>query len=69
MSNTYKCVTLVGTSPTNYEDAIRSAIADASGSLRNIYWYEVKEMRGKVTDGKVAEFQVKIQVGFKVETG
>ena len=67
MGHTYKMVNLVGTSTQSYEDAIQSAVADASASLRGLCWYEVKEMRGKIDNGKVAEYQVKIQVAFRVE--
>jgi len=67
MAKTFKLVTLVGTSPTSYEDAIQSALADASASLRNLSWFEVKEMRGAVSKGSVLEYQVKIDVGFRVE--
>jgi hypothetical protein len=67
MSNTYKMVTLIGTSPESYESAIENALTDASASIRNLSWFEVVEMRGRVTDGRPSEFQVKVQVGFKVE--
>jgi len=67
MSNTYKMVTLIGTSPESYETAIDNALSDASVSLRNLAWFEVVEMRGSVHEGRAAEFQVKIQVSFKVE--
>jgi hypothetical protein len=30
-------------------------------------WFEVVEQRGRIDDGKVAEFQVTIKVGFKLE--
>jgi flavin-binding protein dodecin len=68
MGKTFKMVHLVGTSATSYEDAIRNAVADASKSLRHLGWFEVEEMRGRVEDGKVVEYQVKIQVGFKVDS-
>jgi len=67
MSNTYKMVTLIGTSPESYETAIDNALSDASVSLRNLSWFEVVEMRGSVHESRAAEFQVKIQVAFKVE--
>ena len=67
MSNTYKMVTLIGTSPESYEMAIDNALSDASASLRNLSWFEVVEMRGSVHEGRAAEFQVKILVAFKVE--
>ena len=52
MSNTYKMVTLIGTSPESYEAAIDNALTDASVSLRNISWFEVVEMRGSVHEGR-----------------
>lgn len=68
MSPTYKMVTLVGCSASSYEDAIQQAVADAGKTLRNLGWFEVLEMRGRIADGKVAEYQVKIQVGLRVES-
>ncbi len=67
MPKTFKCVTLVGTSTTSYDDAIQSALRDASASLRNLGWFEVEEMRGRIENGKIAEFQIKLQVGFRVD--
>ena len=67
MGDTYKMITLVGTSKESYEDAIKGAIKDAADSVRNLNWFEVKELRGRLDDGKVAEFQAKVMIGFKVE--
>lgn len=68
MGKTFKMVHLVGTSDSSYEDAIQNAVRDASRSLRHLGWFEVLEMRGRVEDGKVVEYQIKIQVGFKVDS-
>ena len=67
MSNTYKMVTVVGTSTESYEAAIANALSDASATVRNLSWFEVQEHRGRIADGKVAEYQIKLQVGFRVE--
>jgi len=68
MSDTvYKIIELVGSSATSIEDAIEGAIARASTSLREIRWFEVKETRGHVENGKVAHFQVTLRVGFTLE--
>jgi len=68
MSNhTYKLVEIVGSSPTSIEDAITSAIAEASKSVRHIRWFEVVETRGHVEDGRVAHYQVTLKVGFTLE--
>ncbi len=68
MSGTYKKIELVGTSPVSFAEAVKSAIAEASKSIRNMGWFEVVEQRGAIKDGKVSEFQVTVQVGFKIES-
>ena len=68
MSNhVYKMVELVGSSTTGTDDAIRNAIAMASGSLRHLDWFEVVQTRGHVVDGKVAHYQVTLKVAFRLE--
>ena len=67
MSNTYKMVTVVGTSQESYEVAIANALSDATATVRNLSWFEVQEQRGRIVDGKVAEYQIKLQIGFRVE--
>ena len=63
----YKMSELVGTSPDGFEAAIKEAIERAAKTIRHINWFEVREQRGLVKDGKVMEFQVKIQIGFRVD--
>lgn len=41
MSHTYKQIEIVGSSTTTMEDAVNSAIAKASETIRNIQWFEV----------------------------
>lgn len=65
--HTYKIIEVVGSSPDSTDAAIRSAIADAAKSLRNIKWFEVVETRGHVEDGKVAHFQVALKIGFTLD--
>ena len=66
MSKTYKLIELVGTSAKSYEDAIASAIKQASKTLKAVSWYEVVQMRGAVKDGNVTEYQMILKVGFKL---
>ena len=65
----YKIVDLVGSSPTSIEDAIQTAITRASQTLRNLRWFEVKEARGCIEDGKVTHYQVTLKVGFTLAEG
>jgi flavin-binding protein dodecin len=67
MSGTYKVVEIVGTSPTSFAEAVRSAVEQASKTLRHLDWFEVVEQRGRIVEGKVQEFQVSLKVGFKIE--
>jgi dodecin len=63
----YKKVELVGSSRESIEKAIEGALGKASESLRHIGWFEVKEVRGHVVDGRVGHYQVTLQVGFRLE--
>jgi flavin-binding protein dodecin len=68
MSNhTYKVVELVGSSTQGSDEAVRNAIARAAKTLRNLDWFEVVESRGHLANGKIAHWQVKIKVGFRME--
>ncbi|MFS0737965.1 dodecin [Sphingomonas sp. 1P06PA] len=63
----YKVIEVVGSSPTSVEDAIKGAIAKASETVRNIGWFEVKETRGHVEDGRIGHYQVTLKIGFTLD--
>jgi len=63
----YKVVEIVGTSPESVSKAIDNAIHRASGSLRNLGWFEVGQIRGDISGGKVNRYQVTLKVGFALE--
>ena len=68
MSNhVYKKIQLVGSSPDSIEDAVKTALAKASKTIRNMRWFEVVETRGHIEDGKIGHWQVTIEVGFTLE--
>ncbi len=64
--STYKVVELVGTSQEGVDQAIENAINRAGETLRGLDWFEVKEIRGQIQDGKIAWYQVKLGIGFRV---
>lgn len=66
MGNIFKVIELVGTSKNSFEEAINSAIKEASKTLKGLSWFEVTEQRGYISADSVEEFQVKIKLGFKV---
>ena len=63
----YKMVEIVGTSSESFAKAVATGVSRASKSLRNMDWFEVTEMRGRIEKGKVAQYQVKMKVGFRLE--
>jgi flavin-binding protein dodecin len=42
-------------------------VRKAAQTVRNIEWFEAKEIRGQVVDGDVAYFQVTVKLGFRVD--
>ncbi len=67
MSQVYKSLDLVGTSNESFEEAVRTAVARAGQTMRNLQWFEVIEERGYIRDGQVHEYQVKLRVWFALE--
>jgi flavin-binding protein dodecin len=63
----YRKSEIVGVSDTSVSDAIETAIARATKTLRNVDWFEVGEIRGQVKEGKVSQYQVTLKVGFRLE--
>lgn len=63
----YKMIEIVGSSKTSTDDAIQQAIEKAGRSLHNLDWFEVTEIRGHIDDGKIAHYQVKLKVGFRLD--
>lgn len=66
-SSTYKVTEIVGTSPDSIDQAIRNGLEKASQTLHGLDWFEVKEVRGMIDDGRVGYFQVLLKIGFKLD--
>lgn len=67
MSNTYRVIEIVGTSPDGVDEAIRSGLERASKTMRSLDWFEVGSVRGHLVDGVVAHYQVTMKVGFRLD--
>ncbi len=67
MAGIYKKVEVVGTSPVSFAEATKVAIEEAGKTIRHMNWFEVVEQRGAIKDGKVLEFQVTLNIGFRIE--
>lgn len=64
----YRVTEVVGTSTKGVDDAIKKAIGRASQTLRNIDWFEVRNVRGHVEDNELAHYQVTLKIGFRLES-
>ena len=63
----YKLVEVVGTSEKGFAEAVAAGVSRAAKTLRNLDWFEVTDMRGRVAKNKVAQYQVTIKVGFRLD--
>ncbi len=66
-SPVYKKITLVSTSRQSIEGAVQNAVATAAKSLRHLSWFEIKQVRGHIADGKIDSYQVEVAIGFSLE--
>ena len=69
VGSTYKVVELVGSSSDSLQQAIDGAITRASQTIRNLDWFEVREIRGTIDGDKANWYQVKLGIGFRVDSG
>jgi flavin-binding protein dodecin len=65
----YKTIELVGSSKVSADEAVRSAIARASETVRQLRWFQVTDTRGHIEDGRIAHWQVTVKVGFTLDAG
>ena len=63
----YKMLEITGSSATGSDDAVRTALAKAAKTMRNMHWFQVTDTRGHIADGKIAHWQVTVKVGFTLE--
>ncbi len=65
--HTYRIAEIVGTSPDGVDAAIRNAVIRANQTLRNLDWFEMTEIRGHLVNGEVADWQVTVKIGFRID--
>ncbi|MGQ0536324.1 MAG: dodecin family protein [Methanobacteriota archaeon] len=65
---TAKIVELIGSSRESFEDAIRSALADAAETTRGIRGAHVENLSVKCdAEGKIVEFTANLKIAFGIE--
>jgi flavin-binding protein dodecin len=65
----YRVTEVVGSSADGVDQAVRTAVARAAETLHGLDWFEVTEIRGRIEDGRIAEYQVGLKVGFRLDEG
>jgi flavin-binding protein dodecin len=63
----YRVIEITGSSASSIEDAIQTAVARASRTLRNLRWFEVTQTRGHLDGGKISHYQVTLKIGFTID--
>jgi flavin-binding protein dodecin len=63
----YKTIEITGSSQKGTDDAIRVAIEKAAQTVHNLRWFKVGETRGCIENGKIAYWQVTLELAFTLE--
>ena len=63
----HKKIEVVGTSSKSFAEAAQTAVERAAATVRNLEWFEVTELRGRIKGTRIAEFQVTVKIGFKLD--
>ena len=61
-----KIIELIGSSPKDWEEAAKNALAEAAKSVKNIKSIYVKRCNAKVEDNKIVEYRAVVKVAFIV---
>ncbi len=61
-----KVVEITASSPTSFDDAVRSGVARVAKTVKNVKGAWVSEQKVSVEDGLVSEFRVTMRVSFIV---
>ncbi len=65
MAKSFEIIERVGLSTVSYSEAIKNLIAEIN-TEKPVYWFEVAEQRGRVTQDGQIEFQITLKIGRKL---
>ncbi len=63
-----KVIELVGSSPNSFSDAVRTAVATASETIRNIIGVDVLSSNASVENGQIALYKVQVKIAFLIDS-
>ena len=64
----YRITEIVGTSGVSWEDAVKRAVATASGTLRDLRIAEIVKLDVQVDGGKVVAYRARVALSFRYES-
>jgi dodecin len=67
MADVVKVIELVGNSPTSFSDAVKSAVATPSQTIRNITGVDVISSNATVENGAITLYKVQVKIAFLVD--
>ncbi len=62
-----KIIELIGSSPKNWEEATKNALAEAAKTIKNIRSVYVKRCNAVVEKNKIVEYRANVKIAFVVE--
>jgi len=66
MERAYGVMEVVGVSAESYSDATKNAVEAAARKQGNLSWFETLELRGRIDNNTVSEYQVKVRIGYRM---
>jgi dodecin len=63
----FKTIQITGSSTSGTDEAIRAAVEKAAKTVHKLRWFKVTETRGHIENGKIAHWQVTIDLGFTLD--
>jgi dodecin len=64
---TQKVTEVVGVSKEGFAKAAENAIATAAKSVRNLRWFRVTELEGRIADQHVSEYHATVKIYFDLD--
>ena len=62
-----KVTEVVGTSTEGFARAAENAVSTAAKTVRNLRWFRVSELEGRITNQKVTEYHATVKIYFDLE--
>ena len=62
-----KIIELIGSSPKNWEEAVKNALAEAAKTIKNIKSVYVKGCKARVENNKIVEYRALVKIAFIVQ--